>query len=71
MRAGIVSARPAPGVYSAKVQNGGMHRDRSVVGQVPVQEGYVGREGLGGTAQQGYVAQVPVQQQQQGYGTVH
>jgi uncharacterized membrane protein YqaE (UPF0057 family) len=35
VRAGIVNARPAPGVYSQKVQNGG-HR----VVAAPVQQGY-------------------------------
>ncbi|RYN34172.1 hypothetical protein AA0119_g3430 [Alternaria tenuissima] len=61
IRAGIFEARPAPGIYSQKVQNGG-HKT------VPVAPAPAGVEaGYGGVpAQQGYV-----QEQQQGYGTVH
>lgn len=62
VRAGIYNARPAPGVYSQKVQNGGhrgapvapAHANPPVGAEVP-------------PAQQG----VPVHQQgQQGYGTL-
>jgi hypothetical protein len=45
VRAGILDARPAPGVYSQKVQNGGAR------GAVVVQQG-----GYDGRAQQGYGA---------------
>jgi hypothetical protein len=42
VRAGIYNARPAPGVYSQKVQNGG-HSTMPVAapGAVPAQQGYV------------------------------
>lgn len=46
-RSGIVDTRPAPGVYSSKVQNGGTRvRERDVVGEpvatpaVQAQQGY-------------------------------
>jgi uncharacterized membrane protein YqaE (UPF0057 family) len=45
VRAGIYNAKPAPGVYSQKVQNGGQ-RARGVVAQEPV--------GVHAPAQQGY-----------------
>jgi hypothetical protein len=45
VRAGIYNAKPAPGVYSQKVQNGGQ-RARGVVAQEPV--------GVYAPAQQGY-----------------
>jgi uncharacterized membrane protein YqaE (UPF0057 family) len=38
-RAGIYDAKPAPGVYSAKVQRGG-RRERDVGVPVPAQQGY-------------------------------
>ncbi|KAF1848080.1 UPF0057-domain-containing protein [Cucurbitaria berberidis CBS 394.84] len=49
VRAGIYNARPAPGVYSQKVQSGG-HRGPPV--PVPAQQGYPVQPGQPG--QQGY-----------------
>ncbi|CAO2647353.1 Nn.00g082750.m01.CDS01 [Neocucurbitaria sp. VM-36] len=62
VRAGIYNARPAPGVYSQKVQSGG-HRGAPppVAAQGPAGPAPV-------PAQQGYLVQPG---QQQGYGTVH
>jgi uncharacterized membrane protein YqaE (UPF0057 family) len=47
-RAGIYDARPAPGVYSQRVQNGGRRR-RAVQGggAVGVQQGYAAQQGYG------------------------
>jgi uncharacterized membrane protein YqaE (UPF0057 family) len=62
-RAGIYDARPAPGVYSQRVQNGGRHRRAAPVA-APV-AGPVGVQGGGPVGvQQGYPAK-------QGYGTVN
>ncbi|KAH7071493.1 hypothetical protein BKA63DRAFT_419757 [Paraphoma chrysanthemicola] len=49
VRAGIYDAKPAPGVYSKKVQNGGKHRPRGVETTPVVVQG-----GQGVPAQQGY-----------------
>ncbi|KAL6706328.1 hypothetical protein ACN47E_005618 [Coniothyrium glycines] len=65
VRGGIYSARPAPGVYSKKVQNGG-HRGVLPVANVNAQQQAAGGSGV--PAQQGFAVQG---QAQQGYGTVN
>ncbi|KAF2021182.1 UPF0057-domain-containing protein [Aaosphaeria arxii CBS 175.79] len=64
IRAGIVDARRAPGVYSSKVQRGGTH----VQPPPPVQTGAPPRPPPPGPAQQPYTNVPP--QGQQGYGTI-